>query len=153
MHSLSVVGGETSEDWKIRNSVLWLFIAVTMVANTMLYFLLPGVVDKIRAGEVLGFNMLQVGTEILLIIAFTYFWVPLVMAVLSLTLKDKANRWANVILGIFYVGFILFEFIITITTVAYPYGARWPFVVLMDSSMVVAAVLIVWYACRSKQKA
>jgi hypothetical protein len=77
MHSLSVVGGETSEDWKIRNSVL----------------------------------------------------------------------------GIFYVGFILFEFIITITTVAYPYGARWPFVVLMDSSMVVAAVLIVWYAWRSKQKA
>jgi cytochrome bd-type quinol oxidase subunit 2 len=124
-----------------------------MVANTMLYFLLPGVIDKIRAGEVLGFNMLQVGTEILLLIAITYFWVPLVMAVLSLTLKDKANRWANVILGIFYVGFILFEFAITITTTMYPYGARWPYIILMDTSMVVAATLIVWYAWKSKQKA
>jgi len=141
------------EDWKIKISVLWLFIAVTMVANTMLYFLLPGVIDKIRAGEVLGFNMLQVGPEILLIIAITYFWVPLVMAVLSLTLKDKANRWANVILGIFYVGFILLEFILTITTVTYPYGARWPYVILMDTSMFVAATLIVRYAWKSKLKA
>jgi len=141
------------EDWKIKISVLWLFIAVTMVANTMLYFLVPGVIDKIRAGEVLGFNFLQVGHEILLIIAITYFWIPLVMAVLSLTLKDKANRWVNVILGIFYVGFILFEFIITTTTVTYPYGARWPYVILMDTSAFVAATLIVRYAWKSKQKA
>ena len=141
------------EDWKIKVSVLWLFIAVTRVANMMLYFLIPGVIDKIRSGEVLGFNMLQVGTEILLIMAITYFWVPLVMAVLSLTLKDKANHWVNVILGIFYVGVILFELTVTITTVVEPYVTRRPFLALMDIPALVAPVLIVWYAWKSKRKA
>ena len=132
------------EDWKLKNSVLWLFLAVTMVANTMLYFLVPGVIDEIRAGEIVG---MPAGHGLLLFMAITYFWVPLVMAVLSLTLKYKANRWANVILGIFYVGFILFELTMNVTTVAYPY------VMLMDISAVVAAALIVRYAWKSKQKA
>jgi len=74
--------------------------------------------------------------------AIMYYWVPLVMAVLSLTLKDNANRLANIILGIFYAGFILFELIMNITTVAYPY------VILMDTSAIVAAALIAWYAWR-----
>ena len=108
-----------------------------MSANTMLYFIVPGVIDEIRAGEIVG---MQVGPELLLVMAITYYWVPLVMAVLSLTLKDKANRWANIILGIFYAGFILFELIMNITTVAYPY------VILMDISAIVAAALIAWYA-------
>ena len=129
------------DDWKIKISVLWLFIAVIMVANTMLYFLVPGVIDKIRVGEIVG---MQAGHELLLIMAITYFWVPLVIAVLSLTLKDKTNRWANVILGIFYVGFILLELTMNITTVAYPY------VILLDISAVVAAALIARYAWKSK---
>ena len=122
---------------KIRFAVLWLFVAVTMSASTMLYFIVPGVIEEIRAGEIVG---MQATPELLLVMAITYFWVPLVMAVLSLTLKDKANRWANIILGIFYAGFILFELIMNITTVAYPY------VILMDTSVIVAAALIAWYA-------
>jgi hypothetical protein len=129
---------------KTKLAVLWLFVAVTMSANTILYFIVPGVIDEIRAGEVVG---MQAGPELLLIMAMTYYWVPLVMAVLSLTLKDKVNRWANIILGIFYAGFILFELIMNITTVAYPY------VILMDISAIVVAALIAWYAWKwSKQE-
>jgi len=122
---------------KIRLAVLWLFVAVTMSANTILYFAVPGVIDEIRAGEVVG---MQAGPGLLLVMAIMYFWVPLVMAVLSLTLKDKVNRWASIILGIFYAGFILFELIMNVTTVAYPY------VILMDISAIVVAALIAWYA-------
>jgi len=122
---------------KIRLAVLWLFIAVTMSANTILYFIVTGVIDEIRAGKVVG---MQVGPELLLVMAVTYFWVPLVMAVLSLTLKDKVNRWVNIIIGIFYASFILFELVMNIITVAYPY------VILMDTSAIVAAALIAWYA-------
>ena len=121
---------------KIKLAVLWLFVAVTMSANTILYFIVPGVIDEIKAGEVVG---MQVGPELLLVMAVTYFWVPLVMAVLSLTLKDKANRWANIVLGIFYTGFFLFELIMNIITVAYSY------VILMDTSAIVVAALIAWY--------
>ena len=130
------------EDWRIKVSVLWLFIAVIMVASTMLYFLVPGVIDEIRAGKIVG---IQAGQELLLITAIMYFLIPLVMAVMSLSLKGKANHWSNVIFSIFYTGFILFELIMNITTVAYPY------VIVMDSSAIVAAVLIVLNTWKSKK--
>ena len=122
---------------KIKLAVLWIFTAFTMLANTMLYFLVPGIIDEIRGGEIVG---MQAGPELLLTMAVMYFLVPLVMAVLSLTLKDKANRWANIILGIFYVCFILFELFMNIITVAYPY------VILMDTSAVAATAFIAWNA-------
>jgi len=122
---------------KTRLAVLWLFVAVTMAANTILYLIVPGVIDEIRAGEVVG---MQAGPELLLMMAIVYFWLPLIMAVLSLTLKDKMNRWANIILGIFYAGFILFELAMNITTVTYSY------VILMDISAIMVSALIAWYA-------
>ena len=129
------------EDAKIRLVVLWLFIAGAMSANTILYFIVPGVIDEIRAGETLG---MQVGQELILAMGIIYFWIPLVMAVLSVILKDKVNHWANIIIGIFYPCFILFELSMNITTVAYP------FTILMDVSVIVAAALIVWYAWKWK---
>ena len=122
---------------KIRLAVLWLFVAVTMSANTLLYLIVPGVIDEIRAGTVVG---MQAGAGLLLTMAIMYFWIPLVMAVVSLTLRDKVNRWASVSLGAFYVVFISFELFMNVTTVAYPY------VILMDSSAIVVAALIAYYA-------
>jgi hypothetical protein len=122
---------------KTRLAVLWLFVAVTMSANTLLYLIVPGVLDEIRAGTVVG---MQAGHGLLLTMAITYFWVPLVMAVVSLTLRDKVNRWVSVSLGAFYVVFISFELFMNVTTVAYPY------VILMDSSAIVVAALIAYYA-------
>jgi uncharacterized membrane protein len=130
------------EDLKIKLAVLWLFIAVTMSANTILYLIVPGVIDEIRAGEIVG---MQVGAELILGMAIAYYWVPLVMAVLSLTLRDKANRWINIILGAFYAVFILFELTMNVTTVAYPYA------ILMDVSVIAVAALIVWNAWKWKR--
>jgi len=129
------------EDLKIRLVVFWLFIAVAMSANTILYLIVPGVIDEVRAGEIVG---MQAGAELILGMAIAYFWVPLVMAVLSLTLKDKANRWANIILGAFYAVFVLFELTMNVTTVAYPYT------ILMDSSVIAVAALISWNAWKWK---
>ena len=126
---------------KIKLAVFWLFIAVTMSANTILYFVVPGVIDEIRAGEIVG---MQAGAELILGMAVVYYWVPLVMAVLSLTLKDKANRLANIILGAFYAVFILFELTMNVTTVAYPYA------ILMDGSVFAVAAMIVWFAWKWK---
>ena len=126
---------------KTRLAVLWLFVAVTMSANTLLYLIVPGVIDEIRAGTVVG---MQAGAGLLLTMAIMYFWVPLVMAVVSLTLRDKVNRWASVSLGAFYVVFISFELFMNVTTVAYPY------VILMDSSAIVVAALIAYYAWKWK---
>ena len=129
------------EDVKIKLAVFWLFIAVAMSANTILYLIVPGVIDEIRAGEIVG---MQAGAELILGMAIVYYWVPLVMAVISLTLKDKANRWANIILGVFYAVFILFELTMNVTTVAYPYA------ILMDVSVFAVAALIARYAWKWK---
>jgi hypothetical protein len=77
---------------RTRIAVLWLFVVVTMSTNTLLYLSVPDGIDEIRAGLVVG---LQAGPVPLLITAIMYYWVPLIMAILSLTLKDEVNRWAT----------------------------------------------------------
>ncbi len=131
--------GDFLEDWKIKISVLWLFSAVAFLAHQILALLEPGVLAGIMAGEVEG---MKIGPELILLFAFL-FLVPLIMAFLSLTLKDSINRWANIIVGAVFAAF----FIVVTATVAKLSGE-----ILMTLSTVVALVLIVWYAWKSKQK-
>ena len=56
---------------------------------------------------------------------------------LSVTLKDKINYWLNIIFGAFFAVFVLFELIMNVTTVAYPY------VILLDTSVIIVAIMIV----------
>jgi hypothetical protein len=129
------------ENVQVKLAVFWLVIAVAMSANTMLYLIVPGVIDEIRAGEIVG---MQAGAELILGMAIAYFWVPLAMAVLSFTLKNRVNRWANITIGAFYVVFVLFELAMNATTVAYPYA------ILMDLTVITFAGLIAWNAWKWK---
>jgi hypothetical protein len=87
---------------------------------------------------------MKIGQELLLFFAVMML-VPLVMAFLSLTLKDSTNRWANVIVGIVYTGFQLFALIETLAAPSvYAYS------VLMETTKVVVPALIVWYSWKSK---
>ncbi len=127
------------EDWKIKISVLWLFSAVAFLAHQILALLEPGVIAGIMAGEA---ESMKIGPELILLFAIL-FLVPLIMAFLSLTLKDSINRWANIIVGAVFAAL----FIAVIATVAKLSGE-----ILMTLSTVVALALIVWYAWKSKQK-
>ncbi len=127
------------EDWKIKISVLWLFSAVAFLAHQILALLEPGVIAGIMAGEVEG---MKIGPELILLFA-VLFLVPLIMAFLSLTLKDSINRWANIIVGAVFAAL----FIGVLMTAAKLSGET-----LMTLSTIVALVLIVWYAWKSKQK-
>jgi hypothetical protein len=127
------------EDWKIKISVLWLFSAVAFLAHQILALLEQGVIAGIMAGEVEG---MKIGPELILLFA-VLFLVPLIMAFLSLTLKDSINRWANIILGTVFAAL----FIGVLMTVTKLSGET-----LMTLSTVVALALIVWYAWTPKQK-
>jgi len=126
------------EDWKIKISVLWLFMTLAALTTSILMLMEPGVLEGIMAGEVLG---MQISPEILLIAAIERL-VPLVMAFLSLTLKESINRWANIIVGVVYTA-------LSIISLS---GASAQ-MILMWVSAAVATALIVWYAWKSKQKA
>jgi Sec-independent protein secretion pathway component TatC len=127
------------EDWKIKISVLWLFSAVAFLAHQILALMEPGVIAQIMDGEVEG---MKIETGLILLFAIL-FLIPLIMAFLSLTLKDSINRWANIIVGAVFAAL----FIGTIASVAKLSGE-----ILMTFSTVVALSLIVWYAWKSKQK-
>jgi hypothetical protein len=124
--------------WKIRISVLWIFMAVAMSAHGVLAFMEPGAMEQI--GE------MQMGAGMLLFMAL-FWWVPLVMAVLSVTLKDLANRWTNMILGIVFTALNIFHLI---EHLAQPSAHQ----ILIIGSTVVVTALIFWHALKwPKQEA
>jgi hypothetical protein len=131
----------TLEDWRIKISVLWLFWTVAFLVSLVSALFDPSAMAQITAGEVAGF---QVTPELILLTTIIML-VPLVMAFLSLTLKDSMNRWANVVLGVTYTGICLFDWLGSLAEPAHQ--------ILMHISRIMASALIVWYAWKSRQKA
>ena len=124
--------------WKIRISVLWIFMAVAMSAHSVLAFMEPGAMEQIEE--------MQISAGMFLFMAL-FWWVPLVMAVLSVTLKDLANRWTNMILGIVFTALNIFHLI---EHLADPSAHQ----ILIIGSTVVVTALIFWYALKwPKQEA
>jgi len=116
--------------WKIRISVLWLFMAVAMSAHSALSFMERDVVEQMWE--------MQMGVGMLVFMLL--FWlVPLIMAALSLTLKDSANRWANIVLGIVFTLLNIGHLVEHLTPPAVHQ-------ILILASTVVVTALIAWYA-------
>jgi len=128
-------------NWRVKVAVLWLFPLMGFLASVVLMFLEPGVVEQIIAGEVEG---QELSVELLLMSAVIDILGPLVMAFLSLTLRDSVNRWLNIVVGGIYA---VLEFVTLLEELANPKG----YVMLMLIAAVVAPVLIVWYAWKSKR--
>jgi hypothetical protein len=124
--------------WKIRISVLWIFMAVAMSAHSALAFMEREVVEQMWETGM--------GPGMMLFMAL-FWWVPLVMAVLSVTLKDLANRWTNMILGIVFTALNIFHLI---EHLAQPSAHQ----ILIIGSTVVVTALIFWHALKwPKQEA
>ncbi len=127
------------EDWKIRISALWFFTIVSDLANVLMSLSYPGILEELETmGESMGPELMLVGAIVVLI--------PLIMAVLTLTLENPINRWLNIILGIVVAFIFLGSFIELATTMPAPY------IMLLSIAGFIAPVLIVWYAWKSKHK-
>jgi putative copper export protein len=86
--------------WKLRITVLWIFIAVCQSAVMALLLFQPGVIRGLMAGQLWGANTHSAGVQI----NFALSWlIPMAMAYLTLVLKDAANRRTNTVLGVLYV--------------------------------------------------
>jgi hypothetical protein len=130
------------EDWKIQVAVLWLIdTGVALVAGVGA-LLAPNAIQQLLAtGE---FEGSMISPELLLFLAILL-WVPFVMAFLSVTLKNPINRWANIIVGIVWLGL---GFIDVPNLMANPAA----YAILLWLTEVVAKVLIIWLAWKSKPK-
>ncbi len=125
---------------KMRIAVLWIFMAVAMSVSMELSVFEPGVVQQIVSGK------MQMGDETLLVMSL--FWlIPLTMAYLSLTLKDVANRSANIALGIVFTGINIIHTLFELMVQPSIHMVQWSFhQLLIDGAAVVATALIVWHA-------
>ena len=110
---------------------MWLFVGIGFIAQTVLNILKPGVLAQITAGNLEGMKITQ---EVMLVWAVMFLF-PLVMAILSLALKDSINRWANIIVGIVVVILCLIGFS--------EYRAD-AYAILILTTRIIVAALIIW---------
>ncbi len=85
-------------------------------------------------------------TQWLLLFGAISMTIPSVMIFLSLLLKPRVNRWANIILGIVYTG-------LNISTLI-SFEEPWAYFIFYSSVELALSLLIVWYAWKwPKQEA
>jgi hypothetical protein len=119
---------------KVKLSGLWVAAMFSWVYGDLLRIYS----GDFTAGEVIGGEMIS--PETLWMASAITMIIPGAMVFLSLALKGKANRWANIIMGIFYTGYNL----IGLAGGGYP-SAYDNFLIIVG---IVFTVLIVWHAWR-----
>jgi hypothetical protein len=128
-------------DVRIILSALWVARMLSGLQGDVVRFMAPGMLEEFIAGA----TPVPVTNELILVMSIIFF-VPIFMSFLSLTLKDKANRWANRSIGIFFVGYDLIFLILFWQSPAYE--IFWSIVYLVFTA------LVVWYAWKwPKQEA
>jgi hypothetical protein len=129
-------------DVRIILSALWAARMLSSLQGDTVRLFDPVTLKEMIAGT----SEVTVTNELLLVMSIVMA-VPIFMSFLSLTLNDKANRWANLIIGIFFVVWEL-VFLIFFYLQAPAYEVFWGIAYL------VFAVLVVWYAWKwPKQEA
>ena len=125
---------------KVKLSALW--VAVMFLYLYVDYFTLyiPGHIEDILAGIVWKFQITQTWA----LSAMILMTIPIIMILLSLTLKAKANRWTNIIVGILHI----------LLAIANVIGETWAFYIFGTIAEIVLLSLIVWNAWKwPKQEA
>ncbi len=117
---------------KVKISALWFFSTVVNLVVMVNGLLQPVTIEQTMAEEIP--SGILTGWVI-------FDLVPLVMALLSLTLKNSINRRANILLGIVFTYLNLVA--LTNTLVIPPIAT---YMILPSISIVLANALIVWYA-------
>ena len=82
---------------KIKLAALWATLMFLYTYGDILGFYTPGNLEQLISGEIEGIQL----TEGLLIVNAVSMTIQSVMIFLSVALKATANRWANLILGVF----------------------------------------------------
>lgn len=92
----------TNIDLREKISILWIVVMINMIFADILSFMLPGFLNDIITGN----TPLGITQEILLVFA-VILEIPIVMIFLSRVLKNKTNRWANIIASVITIIFVI----------------------------------------------
>jgi hypothetical protein len=115
-------------------------MAVSMSAHVVLSVFEPGVIEQVVSGK------MPIGEGMFL--SMSLFWlIPLTMAYLSVTLKESANRRANIALGTLLTALNIFHLLYELMVQPSIHMVQWSLhQLLIDGATVVVTALIVWLA-------
>ena len=117
---------------KMKLSALWIAMMLLYIYADILSLFRPGQIEEMIEGLMGPFPVTQ-GS---LLTASILMIIPAVMVFLSLTLRPKVNRWANVTLGVLY----------TLVNISNLIGETWAYYIFFGIIEIVLTLLIVWYA-------
>lgn len=119
---------------KYKISALWMSALCCYVYGDFFSLFQPGKLAGMLAGRI---DPLGPATQGVLLGVSISMAIPSVMIFLSLALRPKINRWANIILGVIYTVFVLITM-----------PGAWNFYLFFGTLDMVLTLLIVWYAWR-----
>lgn len=124
---------------KIKLSVLWVTLMLFYIYADILGFYTRGVIEKVVSGEIGGIQI----TDGFLFVMAVWMAIPSIMVFLSLTLKAKANRLVNIIIGIVSI------VVLGATFFAGDFSPRYTFQAIVEGVLIAS---IVWHASKWPEK-
>jgi hypothetical protein len=124
--------------WKLRIVVLWISLALCQSASVGLVLQQPGAISDLSRGRLLGQDVQTPAAQVSTLLAWL---VPMVMAYLTLVLKDADCRSTNLVLG---AGGALYG----VTNLVPPPDWTLATGLLAALGTVVVPLLILWHAWR-----
>jgi hypothetical protein len=123
--------------WKLRVSTLWVFLGVGMLAGMFAVIMPSDVLGKyIATGD---FEGEKIDATMLALMFMLFCLLPLVMAFLTLVLRDPINRYANAVVGV--VATVMWAW-----DLAEHAGKGLEAGALITVTLIIAGLLIVWHA-------
>lgn len=115
---------------KVLLSTLWMVVMINMLMADILSLFIPGATDEVAR------TAASVGTPIaqLMLGAAIMEEISIVMIILSRILKYGSNRWANIIVSLITVAFVVGG------------GVTYPHYIFIASVEVICLLLVIWFA-------
>jgi len=117
---------------KLKLATLWASFMFLYIYVDYFHLYMPGSINDILAGKVFIFDI----SYVFLMIAMFFVAIPALMIFLSVSLPAKVNRWANIIIAVMYIPYMLFNL----------GGEAWVHMVIGAVLEVVLLCLIIRYA-------
>ena len=117
---------------KMKLSALWVALMLLYIYADWFSLFRTGQIEKMMEGLMGPFPVTQGSLLVMSILMI----IPAVMVFLSLTLKPKVNRWANIILGVLY----------TFVNISNLIGETWVYYIFSGVVEILFTILIVGYA-------
>jgi hypothetical protein len=119
---------------KTKLSALWVTLMLFYIYADILGFYSPVTIEKLVSGEIGGIQI----TEGFLFVMAIWMAIPSVMVFLSLALKANANRWVNIIVGIFSIVVLGATFFVG------EISARYTFHAIVEGALIISILWQAW---------